>query len=210
MRGNRAWERDDDGHEELWQALMERVCPVPNALAGRANPHRAYHEDLRLLGDLELALEKQRALLRACLERDAPNRRWLEERLRRIDAELAARGVIGQPAQGVTDAAPRRLPPPAPLNSPREAAEEVEREIERRQHMAWLRWRARQVSRMPDALGSPPSPSRPAPGPAPVRTPRPASAEADPWARAAEREWRVLAGGDDAADDAWGGEEEIL
>jgi hypothetical protein len=221
MRGDRAWDEEADEHEALWEALMERVCPVPNAREGRASPHRAFHQDLPLLGELDLALDRQRALLRACMEKNMPNRFWLEERMRRIDEELVARGITAQPTQPAAptrSAAARaaRQIPPASRSSVRpvhvaEAAEALDQEIDWQQHQAWLRHQAAQATGDPAA----PSASRPSlreqarAVPKPTVTPiaRPASTEADPWAGAGERGWQVLPGrengrdgGDGAAD----------
>jgi hypothetical protein len=120
------------GHDALLQALAERLCPIPRR-DRPGDPHRSFGQDLPLLSDTALALEAERVTLRACMESEGPDLRWLLRRLERVRHEQACREDPRPPDAGS-----------APVG-PRPDEEELERARERRNHEAWLRWNAEQT-----------------------------------------------------------------
>ncbi len=104
-------EQERGEHDALWQALCDRVYPIRDAL-GVGDARRMYHQDLSLLTEIDLELERLRARFRVCLEADFSDRMWLLERVDKIEDELARRAV---------DAWPPRDPVEMPARSRREA-----------------------------------------------------------------------------------------
>jgi hypothetical protein len=86
-------DQERSAHEALWRALCERVYPMRDAL-GVGDGRRLYHQDLPLLAEMDLALEKLKARFRLCLEQDFADRMWLLERIAKIADEQARRAAL--------------------------------------------------------------------------------------------------------------------
>lgn len=138
-------EDEQDDHEALWHELAERICHVPGWEMRPGDPQRAFHHDLPGMREEDLTLERERALVRACMERDRLDRAWLLQRIARIDAERACREErqTDQPAAPPRPAMPRQAPaslsPAQQLLRQRQLAE-AERDVEWLQHQEWLRF----------------------------------------------------------------------
>jgi hypothetical protein len=135
-----------DDHEDLWHELAERVCRVPGWEQRPGDPHRAFHQDIPSLCDVELALERQRAVFRACLERNRLARDWLLRRIDHLDEEAARRAAAGAcrpPSPPPSLAWPWTREPAARPAARRtidpRLREEAECGREEWQHQQWLR-----------------------------------------------------------------------
>ena len=116
-----------DGHDALWRALCERVYPMRDAL-GVGDARHLYHQDVPLLSDVDLELDKLRARFRVCLEQDYPDRRWLLERIDKVTDEQARRAELAWPPVDPEEI-PVRLTRDAEEPSPQPAQE---RRVDRR------------------------------------------------------------------------------
>jgi hypothetical protein len=144
---------EQSDHEDLWGELAERVCRVPGGYPQQAgDPQRAFHQDLALLSDRDLLLEQQRAIFRACLERNRSNIWWLQERVERIESEQERRRGLRRAAVALhVTRVIRERPRHEDMAWMRE---EILRELEGFQHGEWLRHqevleRARDAGRAP-------------------------------------------------------------
>lgn len=117
MRGN--IERECGEYDALWRALCDQVYPMRDAL-GVGDARRLYHQDLPLLTDMDLELDKLRARFRVCLEPDFSDRMWLLERIDRIEDEQARRAEDAWPPRDPADipARPTRDKADAPQLTP--------------------------------------------------------------------------------------------
>lgn len=152
MSREREWQRnrrfagEEDEHEAVWQALAERVCPIDSTRPG--GPQRIAHQDLIAMSGQDLELERRRAMLRSCLERDGYSATWLERRIERIEDEMEQRGAS---VAAVVPAASPAHPAPTPARGEAEvvAARRIaslERALDRAHHDSWTYWReARQL-----------------------------------------------------------------